>query len=128
MALKPEISIPAALAVVVGVYGIYQINLPPVADARTIESGNMDLSSAEREATWEAAALVSGISLIARDPAIFVVGSAAVIVLAWKYRHADAVSPLTKKASAMFTVEDVVQAQEPMAAPAGPYTSQAPSI
>lgn len=115
MSLKPEMSVAAALATGVAVYGVFQVNMPNVADVRAVESGNADIQGTERLSTWEAAALVAGISLIARDPSIFIVGGAITVVLAWKYRHADMVSPLTHKASSMLTVDQVVQAQEPAA-------------
>lgn len=117
MALKPEMSIAAALATGVAVYGVYQVNMPSVADVRAVESGNADVQATERLSTWESAVLVAGISLIARDPSIFIVGSAITVALAWKYRHADMVSPLTHKATAALTVDQVVAAQEPAAAP-----------
>lgn len=113
MALKPEISIMAALATGGVVYGIFQTSLPSVSDVRTVEAQNVDIESAERGAAWEAAAVVSAISLIAKDPAIFIVGGAMVVILAWKYRHADMVSPITHRASEeQLTVDDVIQAQD----------------
>jgi hypothetical protein len=97
--LKPEISIPAALALGVAVYGIYQVNLPSITEVRAAELDNQDVSSAERAATWESAGLVATISLIAKDPTIFLVGGLITIALSWKYRHANMVSPLTGKAT-----------------------------
>lgn len=97
MALKPEISLGAALATGAIVYGTFQMHMPSTADLRTVESGNSDADSAERAATWTAAGIVAAISLIAKDPTIFVVGGGMTVALAWEYRHANHVSPLTGK-------------------------------
>jgi hypothetical protein len=111
--LKPEISIPAALALGVAVYGIFQVNLPSVTEVRAADMDNQDVASAERAATWEAAGLVATLSLIAKDPTIFLVGGAITVGLAWKYRHANAVSPLTGKATGNQTGAVAAAAQMP---------------
>lgn len=99
MALKPDISLTVALATGTLVYAIYQNATPTLADQRSVDAFNTDLASAERQASWTAAAAVAGISLISRDPNPFIFGGAMVIVLAWSHRHADMVNPLTGKAS-----------------------------
>lgn len=96
--LKPEVSLPVGLATAAVVYGVYQAALPPVADVRTADRSHPDVQAAERTASWFSAAVVSGISLLAKDPTIFVIGSSAVIALAWWYRHSDQVIPELSKA------------------------------
>lgn len=97
MALKPEISVPAALALGVAVYGIFQVNLPSLTEVRAADMDNTHIASAERAATWESAGLVATISLISKDPTIFLVGGVFTMALAWKYRHANMVHPATGK-------------------------------
>lgn len=99
MALKPEVSLGVALATATVVYGIYQNATPTIADIRSLESSNEDIQGAERQASWTAAAVVAGISLLAKDATIFVVGGTAVVVLAWSHRHADMVDTVTKRAT-----------------------------
>jgi hypothetical protein len=115
--LKPEISIPAALALGVAVYGIFQVNLPNMTEVRAADMGNKDVESAERAATWESAGLVVTISLIAKDPTIFLVGGFITLALAWKYRHANMVHPATGRATGPLTTAAAVGAQLPSAAP-----------
>lgn len=86
--LKPEASIGTGLAVAALVYGIHSNFTPTVADMQGLPAGNADVDGAERKATWLSAAIVAGISLIARDPTVFVIGSAATIGLSWFSRHA----------------------------------------
>ena len=103
MSLKPEISIPAALALGVAVYGIFQVNLPNITEVRAADVQNKDVESAERAATWEAGGLVAVLSLIAKDPTLFLVGGAITIGMAWKYRHANHVHPMTGRATGAVT-------------------------
>lgn len=99
MALKPEASLTVALATGTLVFAIFQNATPTIADQRSVDQFNSDLESAERQASWTAAAAVAGISLISRDPNPFIFGGAMVIVMAWAHRHADMVNPLTGRAS-----------------------------
>jgi hypothetical protein len=52
-----------------------------------LPAGNADVDAAERKATWLSAGVVAAISLLARDPTIFVIGSAAAVAMAWMTRH-----------------------------------------
>lgn len=88
MALAPEASIGTGLAVAAIVYSIHSNFTPPVADLQSLPAGNKDTDDAERRATWLSAGIVAGISLIAKDPTIFVIGSVATVGLAWFSRHA----------------------------------------
>lgn len=95
MALKAEISLPVALATAAVVYGIYQTKLPSAAETKLSMPNNAHLQTSRRTATIEAAAVVAGISLLAKDPTILVVGGALVVVEDWIHRHADATHPQT---------------------------------
>lgn len=101
MALKPEVSLGMALATATVVWGINQAFTPSIADVRSLESNNTDVQSAERAATWMSAAVVAGVSLLAKDATIFIVGGSMVIALAWATRHADQVDTVTKRASSL---------------------------
>jgi len=100
--LKPEGSLVASLATMTAVYAIYQYGVPSVADVRTAEPGNKDIDGSERAASWMAAGVVAGVSLIAKDPTIFILGGATIIGLSWWTRHANMVNPETGKAVADF--------------------------
>lgn len=88
MSLKPEASIATSLAVCGVVYAIHSNLTPPVADMQALPVGNADVDDAERKATWLSAGVVCGISLIAKDPAIFIIGATATVALAFFSRHA----------------------------------------
>ncbi len=115
--LKPEGSLMLSAAVVVLVAGIYQMALPNVADVRSIDQQNQDIEASERLAGWTAAAAVSGIAVLAKDPTVFLFGSGTVVAMAWWHRHADMVNPLTGKAILGMDVSDFVPAQTQAEAP-----------
>lgn len=97
MALKPEFSIPTGLAVAAVVFAVHQNATPSLADIQALPAGVQDVESSERKATWVSAGVVAGISLLAKDPTIFVIGSAATIAMAWMTRHASWTESLTGK-------------------------------
>jgi hypothetical protein len=91
--LKPEVSLGVGLATATVVYGIYMNALPPVVDLRTTPANNEDVASTEKAAAWTAAAIVAGISLIAKDATVFIIGGGMVIALSWWNKHANMVNP-----------------------------------
>jgi hypothetical protein len=93
MSLKPEISLGVGLATATVVYGIYMNALPPVVDLRTTPANNDDVASTEKAAAWTAAAVVGGISLIAKDATVFIIGGGMIIALSWWNKHANMVNP-----------------------------------
>lgn len=96
MALKPEVSIPVALATASVVYASFS-QLPSVPDMRSAEPMDPDLQGGIKAAAWISAAAVGGISLIAKDATIFIVGGFMTVALYWWRAHADAHDPLTQQ-------------------------------
>jgi hypothetical protein len=75
-----------------------------------------DVSAARKTAAWTSFGLVGGVSLLAKDPTVFIVGGAATIAFDWWVRHANAVHPMVGKATvgaAMAGQPTVTQAQGP---------------
>jgi predicted NBD/HSP70 family sugar kinase len=97
--LKPEVSIPVALATGVLVWGIYANVTPTMLDLRAAPPNDEMADGARKSAAWTSAAAVAGISLIAKDPVIFIVGGAFVIMADWLTRHNIAVNPDTGRAT-----------------------------
>jgi hypothetical protein len=81
--LKPDVALPTALATAGGVVAIHQVMLPKNADIQALPSGVADISSARRRASWVSAGMVSIVSLIAKDPTIFFLGSMATVGMAF---------------------------------------------
>jgi hypothetical protein len=89
MALKPEASLGTGLAVAGVVYAIHSNFTPTTADIQSLPAGNADIDKSERSATWLSIGVVSGISLLAKDATIFIIGSAATVAMAFATRHAN---------------------------------------
>lgn len=94
MAMKREVSLGVGLATAALVYAVYQKAMPPLIDVRAGEPGDQHAASTERAAAWTATAVVAGISLLSKDPTVFVIGGSTVIVMSWLHRHANNVNPM----------------------------------
>lgn len=97
--LAKEQSIVAGLSVATIVYATYSRATPSVADMRVGRSGDTDIEASRKTAAWISAGVVSFVSLVAKDPNIFVMGGAMIIGLDWMTRHANQVDPNTGRAS-----------------------------
>ncbi len=82
MALAPEFSVMGGLAVGALVFAIHTQATPSQADIQALPAGTPDIDDAEKRATILSAGVVAGVSLIAGDPTIFVIGSAITIGMA----------------------------------------------
>jgi hypothetical protein len=95
MALKPEASFGAVLALVVLDLGIYQLHMPATADIKASQPHLGPINSSRSAATWTALGATAALSLLAKDPNLFIFGGGFAVVLDWYYRHANAVHPAT---------------------------------
>jgi hypothetical protein len=93
MALPRQFSLGVGLATAALVWGIYQVALPSAADVRVGPASDRDAAAAERTATWASAAAVAGVSLLAKDPTVFVLGGSMTVAMAWWMRHSNAYDP-----------------------------------
>jgi hypothetical protein len=93
--LKPENSMIAGLAVVGLVIADYNLHNGPVSSVALspAESGGGNLTTSNRKAGWTSLIMVAGISLLAKDANIFILGTAAIIAMHSSYLHSIAVSP-----------------------------------
>lgn len=89
MALSREVSLGVGLATAALVWGVYNSALPSVAEARVASAHDSNLAATERAAAWTAAAAVAGISLLSKDPTVFVLGGGMIVALSWWHRHAN---------------------------------------
>lgn len=101
MGLKPEVSIGVGLATAGLVFAIYSNATPNLADIRTAEPDDGDVESTRKLAAWSSVGAVSAVSLIAKDPTVFVLGGSMVVLLDWWHRHANAVDPRSGRAATM---------------------------
>ena len=95
MPLSPEVSVGTGLAAGGIAFTVFNMSLPPLTDVRAADPANGDVFAAERTATWVAAGIVTGIAAITGDATVFVIGGSTVVILAWLYRHANEVNPVS---------------------------------
>jgi len=94
--LKPSEQVFAAAAVGTAVYGIFALNAPNLADVKASQPGgqaSLNTHKSVKTAVWTAAIFVSGVALLAKDPAIYIVGGLVTSVEGWKFYHANATAP-----------------------------------
>lgn len=93
--LKPEGSIVAGLAVMGSVYAIYQLNVGSTVQVQMTDANHPAAETSRKKAGYEAALIVAGIGLIAKDANIIILGSATIIAMELTYRHAIMAHPET---------------------------------
>lgn len=93
MAFSREMSVMGSLATLAAVVAIHQNFTPPIADIQGMPAGVADVDVAEKRATWTSIGVVSIISLLAKDPTIFVVGSAGTFGMSMMTKHANWTEP-----------------------------------
>jgi hypothetical protein len=93
--LKPENSVIAGLAVIGLVIATYNLNVGTTAAVGMTPAWDPNVMSSSKKAGWEALALVAGVSLLARDPNIVILGGAAILAMHTGTIHAMAVHPQT---------------------------------
>lgn len=123
MALKAEVSLPVALATGTVVWTIYNRGLPSHADLRVGSPGDDTIEAVRKQNAWMAAAVVAGISLLAKDPVVFIFGGSMVVAVDWMTRVNNWTNPLKNRVDVNpFTTEErsVAEVVEmPVAASAG---------
>lgn len=95
--LKPEISLPVALGTGAVVVGIYTLNMPGLTDVKGAPAGNPHVAGSRKVATWESIGLVGVLSLLTKDPVVFLVGGLMVVGMDFAYRHANVQDPQNGK-------------------------------
>jgi hypothetical protein len=94
--LKPEVSLPVALATGALVYTIYNRGMgASTLDLRGATQGDGAADATRRQNAYLAAAVVSGISLLAKDATVFIIGGAMLVGLDWMTRNAIWTDPAT---------------------------------
>ena len=105
--LKPSESVMISIATGALVYGVYQHNLPSVAEVHQTEPYNINVDAARKKAMWTSAAVVGGAVLLTKDPNVLIVGTGIFLILEWSHRHANSTHPNTGKMMTRSAVDAV---------------------
>jgi hypothetical protein len=95
MSLKPEVSLPLALALGVAEYAVFQVEAPNLADVKGAQPHNTIAGKSITTAGWTAAGMTAGLAILAKDYTVAVVGGAIALALVLKYKHANVTEPNT---------------------------------
>jgi len=95
--LKPSEEIIAASFSVASVIGIFSMHAPNLADVRGDGANNDNTRRSVRSAILTSIAVVSGMALLAKSPAIYVIGGLTIAVEGFQYAHANTLSKDTGK-------------------------------
>lgn len=91
--LSGENSIIMALATAAFVVGIYNYSVGPLSDAHATAANDGNMLASVKKAGWKSVVMVAGLTLLAQDPNIAILGGAAIIGEELSYRHALMASP-----------------------------------
>jgi hypothetical protein len=99
MPLSREASLGVGLATAGLVVAVHMSGRPTAADIRVAEPNDEDIEASTRAAGWISLGVVGFVSLIAKDPTIFVIGGMTDLALIWWARHSNTVNPLSRTLS-----------------------------
>jgi hypothetical protein len=91
--LSGENSIIASLSTVALVMGIYAMKVGPISDVHATDVMDGNMAASVKKAGIEAVAVVAGVTLLAKDPNIAILGGATIIAEELFYRHALMADP-----------------------------------
>jgi hypothetical protein len=96
MPRKPETALEVSVFTAILVYGIFQVEVgASLSDVKHDTAHSSLTKGSVNSAAWTSAAVVAGISLLSKDPTVFVVGGAVAAALIWKYKQANMTNPAT---------------------------------
>lgn len=113
---KAEISIPIALATSTVAIALYQRGLPSSADIRVGVPGDETIETVRKQNAWLAAGTVSIVSLLTKDPTVFIIGGLTVVAMDVFTRANNWASPVTNKIEDTFSYMSQDPTPEPEAA------------
>jgi hypothetical protein len=91
-ALKPSEEVIAASFAVASVLAIFSQHTPNLADVKADGANSDNTRRSIRSAVLTSAAIVSGIALLGKAPAVYIVGGAVIVIEGVQYAHANTLS------------------------------------
>lgn len=95
--LKPSEEVIAASFSVASVLAIFSMHAPNLADIKADGANNDNTRRSVKSAVITSAAVVSGIALLAKSPAVYIVGGLTIAIEGFQYAHANTLSQQTAK-------------------------------
>lgn len=95
--LKPSEEVVAASFAVAAVLAIFSNHTPNLADVKGDGANNDNTRRSVRGAVLTSAAVVSGIALLGKSPAVYIIGGLVITIEGLQYAHANTLSQATAK-------------------------------
>jgi len=95
--LKPSDEVIAASFAVAAVLAVFAQHTPNLADVKADAANKDNTRRSIRGAVLTSGAIVSGIALLAKSPAVYIVGGAVIVIEGVQYAHANTMSQVTGK-------------------------------
>lgn len=95
--LKPESAVTTGVLEAIGIYLIYNNDLPSSIDVLASPAHDPMVESTRKKSATESAILLAAVFAITRDFNAFIIGGLALIAVDAHYKHANAVNPGTGK-------------------------------
>ena len=95
--LTPETSVLVGALTAIGVIAIEQHAVPNLTDLGASQAHDETVESARKKAAIQATILVVGVSLIARDLGVYVIGGLVLVGMDYLVKHQNGVNPATNK-------------------------------
>jgi hypothetical protein len=95
--LKPSEEVIAASFSVASVLAIFSMHTPNLADVRGDRANNDNTRRSVKSAVLTSVAVVAGIALLAKSPAVYIVGGLTIAIEGFQYAHANTLSQVDAK-------------------------------
>jgi hypothetical protein len=95
--LKPSEEVVAASFAVASVLAIFSTHAPNLADVKADGANNDNTRRSIRSAVLTSSAVVSGIALLGKSPAVYIIGGLVIAVEGFQWAHANTLSAVNAK-------------------------------
>jgi hypothetical protein len=95
--LKPSEEVVAASFAVAAVLAVFSQHTPNLSDVKAAPANMDNTRRSVKGAVLTSAAIVSGIALLAKSPAVYIVGGLVIVIEGVQYAHANTLSQVNAK-------------------------------
>jgi hypothetical protein len=95
--LKPSDEVIAASFAVAAVLAVFSTHAPNLADVKADAANNDNTRRSVRSAVITSAAIISGIALLAKSPAVYIVGGGVIVIEGVQFAHANTLSQVSAR-------------------------------
>lgn len=95
--LRPSEEVIAASFAVASVLAVFSTHTPNLADVKADCANNDNTRRSVRSAVITSAAIVSGVALLGKSPAVYIIGGMVIVIEGFQFAHANTLSQATAR-------------------------------